>query len=230
MVEWRHDATTEPWLRVALLVGSGLLYGAFGLFLGAGLVSLGLVRWTGSRAVRALVVVLALVGGPFSLLYLVPAFADPDGRPSFGVAAGLAGLAALAGAVYLAFATRGRLDPAAATLETPTREFDLGQVTGYRVRRVGPVAFATPSFVRVPIDRLAAATDALDAVVAEAERERPAGRDPNPAVRWVAAGLALLFLAVGAGALVLVDAGIAWYLAVLSWLFAAIFLLVAREG
>ena len=31
-IEWRHDATTEPWLRVALLTGSGLLYGCFALF------------------------------------------------------------------------------------------------------------------------------------------------------------------------------------------------------
>lgn len=274
-VEWRHDATTEPWLRVALVVGGALVYGAFALLLAAAVTALALVLWRGSWTLRALVVVLALVGGPVSLLYLVPAFADPDGRPSFGVegverpltrrgrvalglvgaaalggalwlspalAAGLAGLAGLAGVSYLAFATEGRLDPATATLETPTREFGLGRVTGYRVRRVGPVAFVTlqtpnrpgqfvtPSLVRVPTDRLSAATDALDAVVAEAEREPPGGREPNPAVRWVAAGLALLFLGVGGGALAVVDAGVGWYVAVLSWLFAGIFLLVAREG
>lgn len=273
-VEWRHDATTEPWLRVALLTGSGLLYGAVTLFAALVAVGFGLVLWTGSWTLRALVVVLLLVGGPFSLLYLVPAFADPDGRPSMGagapdpplsrreratvgavgaavlaaglwlspaLAAAVAGLGVLAGLTYLAFTTRGRLDPATATLETPTRSLDVGRATGYRVRRVGPVAFVTlrvpnrpgklvtPTFLRVPTERLDDATAALDGVVTGRDDE-DSGRDPNPAVRWVAAGLALLFLAVGAGALVLVDAGIAWYLAVLSWLFAAIFLLVAREG
>lgn len=274
-VEWRHDATTEPWLRVALLVGGALLYGVFALLLAAALAAVVLVLWRGSWTLRALVVVLALVGGPFSLLYLVPALADPDGRPSFGVAgverpltwrgrvalgvvgavvlggalwlssvfaAVLASLAALTGVAYLAFATRGRLDPSTATLETPTREFDLERVTGYRVRRLGPVAFVslrtpnrpgqfvTPSLVRIPVDRLAAARDALDAVIAETEREGPSGRDPNPAVRAVSLALALLFLAVGGGALAVVDAGVGWYVALLSWLFAGIFLLVAREG
>jgi hypothetical protein len=274
-VEWRHDATTEPWLRVALLTGGALLYGAFTLLLAAALAALVWVLWRGSWTLRLVVVVLALVGGPFSLLYLVPAFTDPEGRPSFGVegverpltrrgrvtlgvagaavlggalwlspalAAGLAGLAALAGVTYLAFATRGRLDPATATLETPTREFDLGRVTGYRARRVGPVAFVTlrtpnrpgqfvtPSLVRVPVTRLDGVADALEAVAAGAEREARAGRDPNPAVRGVSVGLAVLFLAVGAGALVVVDAGVGWYVALLSWLFAGIFLLVAREG
>jgi hypothetical protein len=274
-VEWRHDATTEPWLRVALLTGGALLYGAVTLLLAVALVALVLVLWRGPWTLRLVVVVLALVGGPFSLLYLVPAFADPEGRPSFGIegverpltrrgrvalgvggaavlggalwlsptlAAGLAGLAALVGVTYLGFATRGRLDPATATLETPTREFDLGRVTDYRVRRVGPVAFVTlrtpnrpgqfvtPSLVRVPVARLDGVTDALDAVVAEAEAEGSSGRDPNPAVRAVGVVLALLFLAVGVGALAVVDAGVGWYVALLSWLFAGIFLLVAREG
>jgi hypothetical protein len=273
-VEWRHDATTEPWLRVALLTGGALLYGVFTLLLAAALAALVLVLWRGSWPLRALVVVLALVGGPFSLLYLVPAFADPEGRPSFGVegverpltrrgrvalgvggaavlggalwlssalAVGLAGLAVLAGVTYLTFTTRGRLDPATATLETRTREFDLGRVTDYRVRRVGPVAFVTlrtpnrpgqfvtPSLVRVPVARLNGVTAALDAVVAGADEE-PSGRDPNPTVRAVGVVLALLFLAVGVGALVVVDAGVGWYVALLSWLFAGIFLLVAREG
>jgi len=274
-VEWRHDATTEPWLRVALLTGGALLYGVFALLLAAALAALVLVLWRGSWTLRALVVVLALVGGPFSLLYLVPAFADPEGRPSFGIegveraltrrgrvgigvggaavlggalwlspalAAGLAGLAALAGVTYLTFATRGRLDPATATLKTRTREFDLGRVTDYRVRRVGPVAFVTlrtpnrpgqfvtPSLVRVPVASLDGVTGALDAVVAGAEAEGPSGRDPNPVVRAVGVALALLFLAVGVGAFAVVDAGVGWYVALLSWLFAGIFLLVAREG
>ena len=115
-------------------------------------------------------------------------------------------------------------------------------MTGYRVRRLGPVAFVTlrtpnrpgqfvtPSLVRVPTDRLAAARDALDAVVVANEREEPSGRDPNPAVRAAGVALALLFLAVGAGALAVVGAGVGWYVALLSWLFAGIFLLVAREG
>jgi hypothetical protein len=273
-VEWRHDATTEPWLRVALLAGGALLHGVFALLLAAALAALVLVFWRGSWTLRALVVVLALVGGPFSLLYLVPAFADPEGRPWFGIegverpltwpgrvalgvggaavlcgalwlspalAATLTGLGALAGVTYFAFATRGRLDPATATLETQTREFDLGRVTDYRVRRVGPVAFVTlrtpnrpgqlvtPSLVRVPATRLDDVTGALDAVVAGMDEER-SGRDPNPAVRAVGGALALLFLAVGVGAFAVADAGVGWYAALLSWLFAGILLLVAREG
>jgi hypothetical protein len=270
-VTWRQDATTERWLRGLFLAGAGAAYGALALFLGAVGLGMGVGLLRGSWELRLVFVVLLVVGGPFSLLYLVPALAS-EGRLSFGpadaepvlsrralvavggvgaalllgvgwlapaVAAGLFGVGLLAGIGYLACATRGRLDPATATLvvHRPEREVDLGRVTGYRVRRLGPVAlvtldtpgaFATPAALRVPSDRLAAVTDALDAVVAGNVPDE--GRDPNPAVRAVALGLALLFVAVGMGALLLVEVGIAWYVALLSWLFAGIFGLVAREG
>lgn len=275
-VTWRHDATTRRWLRVLFLVAAGLLHGVVVLVGAALLFVVGLALWRGSTAVRALIVLLALVGGPVSLLYLLPMLRDPAQRPQFypeGMTVGpglpvrqravlgvvgaglLAGcwwldprLAAvvvaggvLAGVAYAVAATRGTVDPERAVLETGAREFALDRVTGYRTRRVGPVALVrfvaparpgrlgrAPSFVVVPSDRLPDVEAALDSVVA---RVAPGeGREPNPQVRLVAGGLALLFLAVGAAAVVAIGAVIGWYVAALCWLFGAILLLVAREG
>lgn len=275
-VSWQYDATSEPWLRALFLLGAGLLYGVQVLVVGAVLGLLALLLWGGSWELRLLVAVFALVGGPVSLLYLLPMLRDPDQRPSFypqsvdrtlstrskalvGVAGagllavsgwvdtrlagGLVALGALAGVGYLLAATRGQLDPETATLRDRQREFDLSRVTGYRTRRLGPLALVrltmptrpgrfggVPSRVRVPADRLDDVTAALDAVVdANADRDLD-GREPNPVVSWVAAGLAALFVAAGVGGVVLVGGGIGWYLAALCGLFAGIFLLVAREG
>ncbi|WP_276257852.1 hypothetical protein [Haloglomus litoreum] len=111
-VTWRHDATTERWLRGLYLVGAALLHGVFGLAAAALLAVVGLALLTGNTAVRLLVVVLVLVGGPASVLYLLPMLRDPDQRPRFypeemtvglalslrqRVALGLLGAAALAG-------------------------------------------------------------------------------------------------------------------------------------
>lgn len=82
-VTWRQDATTHRWLRLPLLLGRGLLYGVQALVLGAVLTMLGLVLWTGSTGARLLVVLLGLVGGPLSVLYLLPMLRDPDQRPTF---------------------------------------------------------------------------------------------------------------------------------------------------
>lgn len=82
----------------------------------------------------------------------------------------------------------------------------------------------------VPHDRLCDVTAALEAVVdANAGQDTP-GRDPNPVVRGVAAALAVLFLGAGVGGVVLVGGGVRWYVAALCWLFAVVFIFVAREG
>lgn len=275
-VSWRYDATTQPWLRGLFLVGSGLLYGVQVLVLGAVLVVLGMLLWTGSWELRLLVALFALVGGPLSLLYLLPMVRDPDQRPTFypgsvertlsirakallGVvgasllagagavdpwlAGGLVVTGVLAGAAYVLAATRGSLDPQTATLRTRERTFDLARVAGYRSRRLGPLALVTlsvptrpgrfggpPSRVLVPADRLDDVTAALDTVVAANADHTVEGREPNPAVRWVAAALALGFVAAGVGGVVLVGAGVGWYVAALCGLFAVVFLFVAREG
>jgi hypothetical protein len=274
-VSWHQDATTDPWLRALFLLGAGLVYGVAVLVAGAGLATLALVLLTGSTAVRLLVVLLVLVGGPLSLVYLLPMVRDPDQRPTFYPEsmrmaprlslprrAGLGVLAAallatawwldprlaavlvaggvLAGLAYALAASRGSIDPERATLDTGAREFDLGGVTGYRTRRLGPVALVSlsaparpgrfgsvPSRVVVPADRLADVCAALDAVIAG---EAAPGREPNRAVRLAAGALALLFVAVGAAAVALVGRAVGWYAAAVCWLFGAILLVVAREG
>jgi hypothetical protein len=80
----------------------------------------------------------------------------------------------------------------------------------------------------VPTDRLGEVTAALDSVVAADPPEE--GRPSNPVVRLVAGGMALLFLAVGVAAAVLVDGVVGWYVAAVCGLFAVILLAVAREG
>jgi hypothetical protein len=272
-VSWQHDATTRRWLRLPLLLGLGVVDGIAVLVAGAVLAMLAFVLLTGTAEARLLVVLFALIGGPLSLVYLLPVLRDPAQRPSFlgtehrqlsgrqraavGVvgaavlalswwldprlAAIVAGLGVLGGAVYALSATRGTIDPEDATLRVAAREYDLAPVTGYRTRRFGPVALVTvsapnrpgrfgrvPSRFRVPTDRLDEVTAALDGVVATAPSET--GRPSNPAVRLVAGGMALLFLAVGVAAAVLVDGVVGWYVAAVCGLFAVILLAVAREG
>lgn len=275
-VPWRYDATSQRWLRALLLVAAGLLYGLLLLFAVSAAGVLGLAVWTGSWELRLFVGLFALVGGPLSLLYLLPMLRDPDQRPTFYPAAvehpfstrtwlvaaiagaallALAGWVAvplavvlvavggLAGLGYLLAATRGRVDPETGTLAVGPREFDLSRVAGYRTRRLGPLALVTlsvparpgrfgsvPSRFTLPVARLDDVTAALDAVVAATETEDPEGRDPNPVVRGVALVLALVFVGAGVGGVALVGSGVGWYVAALCWLFAAIFLYVAREG
>jgi hypothetical protein len=271
-VSWRYDHTTERWLRWCLLAGVAALFGAYALAIAGAAVSLLLALVAGSTGLRLLVALLALVGGPFSLLYLLPLLRDPDQRPRLPggsadgslltrerVVAGVLGavvlaasfrveppigiglflVGALAGLVAVCCSTRGRIDPGTATAETGSREWDLSRVTGYTTRRAGPLAvvslgaagpgsFGTvPSRIVVPTDALDDVTAALDAVVADVGGE--AGRDPNPAVRAVAVAFALLFAGGGAAAAVFVGT-VGWYAAAIGLLFAAVFLLVAREG
>lgn len=84
VVDWRYDHTTEPWLRKALMIGAGVVFGAYTVFLGLALSAIALVLVEGSLGLRLLVVLLSLVGGPFSLLYLLPLARDRDQWPQFG--------------------------------------------------------------------------------------------------------------------------------------------------
>lgn len=115
VVTWRYDHTTESWLRWALLAGATAV---FGVSVGVAVMAASALLVTlvgGSLEVRLLVVVLALVGGPFSLLYLAPILRDPDQRPRFRPAdqepllsnrtkllAGLVGAPLLGGSLLLA--------------------------------------------------------------------------------------------------------------------------------
>lgn len=275
-VTWRHDATTERWLRVLFLLAAALLHGVGVVVAVGGLALLGVVLWTGSTGARALVVLLALVGGPASLLYLLPMLRDTDQRPSIypeemtmglalsvrqrvalglsggavlvgswwldpRVAAAIVGGGVLAGLTYALAATRGTIDTERAVLDTGAREFELDRVTGYRSRRLGPLSLVTlaapnrpgrlgrsTTRLLVPTARLADVEAALDVVVATADPET--GRDPNPQVRLAAGVLALLFLGIGAAAVVTIGTGIGWYVAALCGLFGGVLLLVAREG
>jgi hypothetical protein len=272
-VSWRYDTTTERWLYWLLLAGATAVYGALGVVLVGAAVALLLALVSGSTGLRLLVVVLVLVGGPFSLLYLMPMLRDPAQRPTFypegvdrrlrtpeRVAVGVVGALLLAGAVWvdprlaaglflggacagvltLACSTRGRIDPGTATAESGSREWDLSRVTDYTVRRFGPLtvvsfeasgpgSFGTvPSRIAVPTDALEDVRAALDTVVADGGEES-AGRDPNPAVRAVAVAFAVL--SAGGGIAAALFAGVVgWYAAVFGLLFAAVSLLVAREG
>lgn len=80
-VEWRFDAANSRPVRL-------LIYGWMGLIGGAVLLALGLVLFVaisaaaaGEFTILALVVLLLLVGGPFSLLYLLPAIQSGSFSP-----------------------------------------------------------------------------------------------------------------------------------------------------
>lgn len=81
-VAWEYDYTTEPWLRWLARAGAAAVGGAYVGALVALLTGVATALVYGSTAVRLLVVVLALVGGPVSLLYLYPVLTDPDQRPA----------------------------------------------------------------------------------------------------------------------------------------------------
>ena len=81
-VSWRYDYGTEPWLR--WLVRAGLA-AVFGVYVGV-LAMLAFVFLTvlvaGGVEARLFAILLALVGGPFSLLYLLPMLRDRTQRPT----------------------------------------------------------------------------------------------------------------------------------------------------
>jgi hypothetical protein len=270
-VSWRYDYDTEPWLRWLVRAGMGAVFGVYAGILALGLLGVVLVFFVGSTELRLLVVLFALVGGPFSLLYLLPMLTDESQRqlPFTGreprvsgrerVAAGIVGGLTLAGALWidqrLALAlfvggflagavgvvcsTRGEIDPETGTASNGYREWDLTRVTDYSTYRIGPLVVvslsasgpgsfgAVPSWLLVPATAAADATTALDAILATSEDS--SGRDPNPAVRAVAGGFAVLLL-VAAVALTQLAGPVGWWAAAVTGLFGVIFLLVAREG
>ncbi|WP_256391115.1 hypothetical protein [Natronoarchaeum rubrum] len=79
---WSGDASTSTVGRLCLYLQVGF-FGGLALLLAAliALVALRSVR-TGEYGVLALVALLALVGGPFSMLYLLPVVTDADARRS----------------------------------------------------------------------------------------------------------------------------------------------------
>jgi hypothetical protein len=79
-VSWTYDSTTESWLRWLARAGAAALVGGYLAYFGSGLLGLVAVLLTGDLAIWALVALLLLVGGPFSLLYLAPMLRDPDQR------------------------------------------------------------------------------------------------------------------------------------------------------
>ena len=87
-IQWRYDAADSWLLRV---LAHGFVAGLGGTVLLAAVgVVLALPALVGSLGVGplALVVLLALIGGPASLLYLWPMIRDPDQRPGMGEAVG----------------------------------------------------------------------------------------------------------------------------------------------
>ena len=79
-VSWTYDYTTEPWLRWLARAGAAALLGGYLVFFGSGVVGLVAAMLSGGPAIWLLVALLALVGGPFSLLYLLPLLRDSDQR------------------------------------------------------------------------------------------------------------------------------------------------------
>ncbi|WP_424019778.1 hypothetical protein ACOZ4N_09980 [Halorientalis pallida] len=270
-VSWRYDYGTEPWLRWLVRAGMAAVFGVYAGILALGALGLVLVFVGGSTEMRLLVVLLALVGGPFSLLYLLPMLTDESQRklPFSGreptipgrerVAAGVVGGPTLAtalvidqrlagglfaagfcaGAVGVACSTHGEIDPESGTASTDYREWDLSRVTDYNTRRIGPLVVvrlsasgpgsfgAVPSWLLVPATVADDATAALDEILDTTASD--ASRDPNPAVRAVAGGFAIL-LVVGAVALTRLGSPVGWWAAAITGLFALVFLAVAREG
>jgi len=109
--EWRYDATRSRPLRVLAHGFVAGLGGALLLAAGAVLLALPAVLPAISPGVLLFALLLALVGGPLSLVYLWPMLADSDQRPSPNAFAGENGVfpwtprsvavAAVAGAVGL---------------------------------------------------------------------------------------------------------------------------------
>lgn len=80
-VEWSPDAATSPIRRLALYgAAGGCCAFLLAIFLG-GLTVVALSIRSGDFGIPALVILLALVGGPLSLLYLWPMLSDPEQRP-----------------------------------------------------------------------------------------------------------------------------------------------------
>jgi len=78
-VSWTYDYTTEAWLRWLARAGAAALLGGYLAFFGSAAVTLVVALLSGGPAIWLLVAVFVLVGGPFSLLYLLP-LRDPDQR------------------------------------------------------------------------------------------------------------------------------------------------------
>jgi len=83
-IEWRHDARDSRALRVLAHGFVAALGGPLVLLGGALLLALPDILSGADPRILALIALLGLVGGPFSLLYLWPMLADAEQRPSPG--------------------------------------------------------------------------------------------------------------------------------------------------
>jgi hypothetical protein len=79
-VSWTYDYTTEPWLRWLARAGAAALVGGYLAAFGSTAVVLVVAVLAGGPELWLLVAMFALVGGPFSLLYLLPLLRDPAQR------------------------------------------------------------------------------------------------------------------------------------------------------
>lgn len=170
-VHWNLSPTDLPRLGLVRYV----LFVFYGAYLGPAVVGglLGLPALLANPGLLALVVLLVLVGGPVSLLYLWPMIREPDQRPDadqFGWIATLdpagVGLAILAGALaglvtaatvgstalYLLFVVglfdaEGRIDADAGTLTVQERTVDTETLASVRPHRFGSVTVCRLSYV-----------------------------------------------------------------------------------
>lgn len=251
-IYWDLSPTDLP--RLGLL--RYLLFVFYGAYFGPALVGglLGLPALLANPGLLALVVLLGLVGGPMSLLYLWPMIREPAQRPGpdqlgwiatlepsgvgLGILVGaLAGLvtAATVGstALYLLvvvglvvslpvlglFDAEGCVDADAGTLTVQertvgverlvaVRPYCFGSVTVCRLSYVeGAGGLGRPYLFAVPADVADEVLSVLDSGVAAEADLTP--RQSDPLARAVLGGVALLFFAVAAGALLsLQDAGV----------------------
>lgn len=82
-IEWRIDVGSSRLLRAVVYAELAVFGGGMALVL-CGALFLGVASFLdGQRAYLAYVALLALIGGPLSLLYLLPMLADADQRPPF---------------------------------------------------------------------------------------------------------------------------------------------------
>jgi len=80
-VEWSYDPADAPSRALVAYAAIGLFGGFLLLVFGAGLLFVGRAVQAGNYSLLVLVGILALVGGPMSLLYLWPMLTDPEQRP-----------------------------------------------------------------------------------------------------------------------------------------------------
>lgn len=166
-VSWSIGPGTHPWLRRCWYTGAVVCGGLLLVVLGIGAALAIGALLAGNPGPALLAVLLVLVGGPFSLLYLWPMLSDPAQRPAFfepppwvswgwlfvgsmafgtlivsvppvGVVLFVPGLAM--GFLVGLLRTDGELDPAAGTLTVDVHEIDLADLRGAHRLHLGGIS------------------------------------------------------------------------------------------